>query len=101
VYAIVDIQGRQYKATPDATLRVPHLDAEVGSQVTFDRVLVWSDGTTTEIGQPTVDGKSVQAEVLSHGKDKKVIVFKKKRRKKYRRKNGHRQLYTEIRLTGL
>ena len=98
MYAIVDIAGVQVKASPNATLRVPKLEAEVGGEVTLDRVLLWSDGSAVEVGQPFVEGKSLRAEVLRHGKEKKVIVFKKKRRKKYRRKNGHRQMFTEIRL---
>jgi large subunit ribosomal protein L21 len=98
VYAIVDIGGRQFKATPDAILRVPKLNAEIGGEITLDRVMLWSDDQAVEVGSPFVAGKSIQAEVVRHGKDKKVIVFKKKRRKKYRRKNGHRQQFTEIRL---
>jgi large subunit ribosomal protein L21 len=98
VYAIVDIGGRQFKATPDAVLRVPKLDAQVGGEVTLDRVMLWSDDKAVEVGNPFVEGKAIQAEIVRHGKDKKIIVFKKKRRKKYRRKNGHRQQFTEIRL---
>jgi large subunit ribosomal protein L21 len=100
VYAIVDIGGRQFKATPEAVLRVPRIDAEVGGEVTLDRVMLWSDDKSVEVGSPFVEGKSIQAEVVCHGKDRKIIVFKKKRRKKYRRKNGHRQQYTELRLKG-
>jgi large subunit ribosomal protein L21 len=100
VYAIVDIGGRQFKATPDAVLRVPRMATEVGGEVTLDKVMLWSDDNSVEIGSPFVEGKTVQAEVIRHGKDKKIIVFKKKRRKKYRRKNGHRQQFTELRLTG-
>jgi large subunit ribosomal protein L21 len=62
--------------------------------------MLWSDDNSVEIGSPFVEGKTVRAEVIRHGKDKKIIVFKKKRRKKYRRKNGHRQQFTELRLTG-
>jgi large subunit ribosomal protein L21 len=98
VYAIVDIGGRQFKATPQAVLRVPRIEAEVGGEVTLDRVMLWSDDKSVEVGSPFVEGKTIQAEVVRHGKDKKIIVFKKKRRKKYRRKNGHRQQFTEIRL---
>lgn len=98
MYAIVDICGRQFKATPDAVLRVPKLDAEVGGEITLDRVMLWSDDETVEVGKPFVEGKTIHAEVVRHGKDKKIIVYKKKRRKKYRRKNGHRQRFTEIRL---
>jgi large subunit ribosomal protein L21 len=100
VYAIVNIGGRQFKVLPEAVLRVPKLDAEIGGEITFDRVMLWSDEKTVEVGTPFVEGKSIQAEVIRHGKDKKVIVYKKKRRKKYRRKNGHRQQFTEIRLKG-
>ncbi len=100
MYAIVNIAGQQFKATPNSTVRVPLLDAEVGVQVTFDQVMMWADGDNVEIGQPFIDGKSLSAEIFRHGKDKKVIVFKKKRRKKYRRKNGHRQQFTEIRFKG-
>lgn len=98
MYAIVNISGRQFKAEPDAVLKVPRIETEVGGDITIDQVLVWSDGAGTVLGQPFVEGKTLQAEVIRHGKDKKVIVYKKKRRKKYRRKNGHRQLFTEIRL---
>lgn len=100
MYAIVDIGGCQFKATPEAVLRVPKIDAEVGGEVTLERVMLWSDDKTVEVGSPFVDGKSIQAEVVRHGKDKKIIVFKKKKRKKYRRKNGHRQQFTELRLKG-
>lgn len=98
MYAIVDIGGRQIKATPEAVVRVPRMDAAVGGEVTLDRVMLWSDDKSVEVGSPYVEGKSIQAEVVRHGKDRKIIVFKKKRRKKYRRKNGHRQQFTELRL---
>lgn len=94
----MDIGGRQFKARPEDVLRVPKIDAEVGGDVTLDRVMLWSDADSVEVGSPFIEGKSIQAEIVRHGKDKKVIVFKKKRRKKYRRKNGHRQQFTEIRL---
>ena len=77
VYAIVDIGGRQFKATPEAVLRVPKIDAEVGGEVTLDKVMLWSDDKSVEVGSPFVEGKSIQAEVVRHGKDKKIIVFKK------------------------
>ena len=99
MYAIVDIGGRQFKATPDAVLRVPKLNVEIGGEITLDRVMLWSDEGSVEVGSPYVEGKSIRAEVVRHGKDKKVIVFKKKRRKKYRRKNGHRQQFTTIEIT--
>jgi large subunit ribosomal protein L21 len=98
VYAIIDIGGQQFKATPNSVLRVPLMDAEVGKEVSLDRVMLWADGENVEVGQPFVDGKTVTAEVVRHGQADKVIVFKKKRRKGYRRKNGHRQQFTELRL---
>jgi len=98
VYAIVNIAGQQFKATPNSVLRVPLMDVEVGAVVTLDQVMLWADGESVEVGQPYVEGKMLRAEIVRHGQDKKVIVFKKKRRKKYRRKNGHRQQFTEIRL---
>lgn len=99
MYAILKISGLQFKATPNAILRVPKMEAEVGGNVTFNDVLLWSDGNNTEVGAPLVQGKSVRGEVVKHARADKIIVFKKKRRKGYRRKNGHRQWYTEIRLT--
>jgi large subunit ribosomal protein L21 len=99
MYAIVKIAGQQFKATPNSILRVPKLEAEVGGSVKFEEVLLWSDGTETQVGAPFVAGKSVSGEVVRHGRADKILVFKKKRRKNYRRKNGHRQWFTEIRLS--
>lgn len=98
MYAIVSISDVQFRATPNAVLRVPRLDVEVGGEVTLDRVLLLVGGDGIQVGQPFIQGRTLQAEVMRHGRDKKVIVFKKKRRKKYRRKNGHRQMFTEIRV---
>ena len=100
MYAILKISGQQFKATPNAILRVPKMEAEIGGNVTFGDILLWSDGDNTLVGAPLVSGKSVSAEVVKHGRGDKIVVFKKKRRKGYRRKNGHRQWYTEVRLTG-
>jgi large subunit ribosomal protein L21 len=100
MYAIVKIAGLQFKATPNSILRVPKLEAEVGGNVTFDQVLLWSDGKDTQVGAPLVSGRSVTGEVIRHARGDKIIVFKKKRRKGYRRRNGHRQWFTEVRLTG-
>jgi len=100
MYAIVRIAGLQFKATPNAVLRVPLLEAEVGGSVKFEEVLLWSDGENTEVGAPIVKGKSISGEVVRHGRADKIVVFKKKRRKNYRRKNGHRQWFTEVRLSG-
>jgi large subunit ribosomal protein L21 len=83
-------------------LRIPSLDVEPGSAVTFDHVLLAGDGADrVEVGTPVLEGASVKAEVLRHGRGEKVIVFKRKRRKGYRKKQGHRQGFTEIRIDGV
>jgi large subunit ribosomal protein L21 len=95
-YAIVDVAGHQCKVMPDIAFRVPKLEADVGSKVSLDKVLLVSDGKKIAVGQPYLEGKAIEGEVLRHGRDKKIIVFKKKRRKKYRVTRGHRQQFTEI-----
>lgn len=97
-YAIVYIGGHQFKVAPDDMLRVPRLSSEIGEEIGLSSILLLSDGKKVEIGSPYLEGKEVRAEVVRHGRNKKVIVFKKKRRKDYRRKKGHRQQYTEIRI---
>ena len=101
MYAIVECSGQQYRVTPDQVVHIPKTDAEPGTTLTFDRVLFVHDGSNTQIGTPHVSGAAVKAEVLSHGRDKKVIVAKFKRRKDYRRKNGHRQHFTEVKITSI
>ena len=101
MYAVVKIKNQQYRVQPDTKVQVPLLDSEVGDSVTFDEVLMFADGDDVKVGTPTVDGASVAAEILSHGRSRKIVVFKKKRRKNYRRKNGHRQAFTEIKITGI
>jgi large subunit ribosomal protein L21 len=96
MYAVFRTGGKQFRAEPGGRLRVPTLEADEGASVTFDDVLLYSDGEEVKVGRPTVEGATVKAEVLGHGRGKKVIVFKRKRRKGYRRKQGHRQNYTEI-----
>ncbi len=95
-YAVFRTGGKQFRAEPGERLKVPTLAAGAGDAVTFEDVLLLSDGEAVKVGRPTVKGASVKAEVLGHGRGKKVIVFKRKRRKGYRRKQGHRQNYTEI-----
>jgi len=99
MYAVVEIAGKQFKVASSDKVRVPKLDVEVGKKVEFDKVLLLADNATVKVGNPTVEGAKVEAMVLSHGKDEKVIVFKKKRRKGYRVKRGHRQPYTEIEIS--
>lgn len=101
MYAIVEIAGKQFKVQADDTLYVPHLQADAGQEVTFDRVLLVADDGTVNLGQPLLEDASVTAEVLEHVKGDKVMVFKKKRRKRYKVKRGHRQQYTQIQITDL
>jgi len=99
MYAVFETGGKQFRAEPGARIRVPSLDIEPGQPVSFEHVLLTGDGEdAVRVGTPTVDGASVKAEVLRHGRDRKVIVFKRKRRKGYRKKQGHRQNFTEIRV---
>lgn len=96
MYAIVEIAGQQFKVVQDQKLFVHRLAAEEGSKVSFDKVYLLDDGKKVSIGAPAITGASVEAKVVSHLKGDKVIVFKKKRRKGYRVKNGHRQALTEL-----
>lgn len=98
MFAVFRTGGKQFRAEPGATLLVPSLEAEPGSTVTFDDVLLASEGDRISVGAPTVEGAKVTAEVLAHDRTKKIIVFKRKRRKKYRRKQGHRQGFTVVRV---
>ena len=96
MFAVVEIAGQQHKVSPTERVFVPKLKAEVGSNVKFDTVLLYSDDKSVKIGNPFIKGVTVQAKVLGVVKDKKVIVFKKKKRKGYRVRKGHRQQLTEI-----
>ena len=100
-YAIFEAAGRQFKAETGDSLKVPLMAADPGTKVTFDQVLLTADGDKIKAGQPTVKGAKVLGEVVQHGKDKKIYIFKFKRRKSYRRKTGHRQQYTEVKITDL
>ena len=101
MYAVFRTGGKQFRAEPGFSIRIPTLEAEPGDTVTFENVLLASDGSDVKVGTPVVDGASVKAEVVKHGRDKKVIVFKRKRRKGYRKKNGHRQSFTEIKVADI
>ncbi len=98
MYAIVEIAGKQYKVSQDDTLYVATQEAAAGTKVTFDRVLLVADGENITVGSPAVEGASVEAVIVDHVKGDKVLVFKKKRRKHYKVKNGHRQPYTQIKI---
>jgi large subunit ribosomal protein L21 len=101
MYAIFRALGKQFRAEKGKTIRLPLMDAEAGAKVTFDEVLLSSDGQTIKAGTPLVAGAKVEAEVVGVGKEPKIYVFKFKRRKNYRRKTGHRQKYTEVRITNV
>ena len=101
MYAIVEIAGQQFKVAKDQKVYVHRLQGEAGSKVTFDNVLLLDDKGSVTIGAPAIKGASVTAQILSHLKGDKVIVFKKKRRKGYQKKNGHRQYLSEIQIESI
>ena len=101
MFAIINISGKQYKTKVGSRLRVPRQPLEVGSKVTFKDVLLFSNEEGTKVGNPSVKGASVIATVLTHARDKKILIYKKKRRKGYQRKNGHRQWYSEIEINNI
>lgn len=99
MYAIIKTGGKQFRVSEGDTLSVEKLDAEQGTTVTLDQVLLLGGGGATQIGQPFIDGASVEAQVTRHYRAKKIVVFKKKRRSGYHKKQGHRQTYTELKIT--
>ncbi len=101
MYAIVEIAGQQFKVEKDQQLYVHRLEGKEGSKVSFDNVLLIDNGGKVAVGAPAVTGASVSAKILEHLKGDKVIVFKKKRRKGYKVKNGHRQSFTKIQIEGI
>ena len=101
MYAIVEIAGHQFKVSKDLKVYVNRLASEEGSKITFDKVLLLDDNGTITLGAPAIEGASVEAKVLQHLKGDKVIVFKKKRRKGYKKRNGHRQYLTQIVIEGI
>lgn len=101
MYAIVEIAGQQFKVSKDLKVYVHRLASEEGSKVSFDKVLLLDDNGNITLGAPAIEGASVEAKVLQHLKGDKVIVFKKKRRKGYKKRNGHRQSFTQILIEGI
>ena len=96
MYALVDYSGNQILIKEGEKTRIPFTDKKVGTKIVFDNVLFIDDGKDKKVGQPYINSFSINAKIVSHEKDKKIIVFKKKRRKGYQKKNGHRQNYTLI-----
>ena len=101
MYAIVEIAGQQFKVAKDQKVYVHRLQEEEGASVSFDKVLLVGDNGTITVGAPAIEGAEVTAKILGHLQGDKVIVFKKKRRKGFRKKNGHRQALTEIQVEGI
>ena len=101
MYAIVEIAGQQFKVAKDQKVFVHRLKEEEGKRVSFDQVLLIGEGDNVTVGAPAIDGAAVEAKIVKHLKGDKVIVFKKKRRKGYRTKNGHRQALTELQIEGI
>jgi large subunit ribosomal protein L21 len=101
MYAVVNTGGKQYKVQQGEILRVEKIPGEIGSPVTFDRVLMFSDGENINVGQPVLDDIAVEGHIVEQGKAKKIIVFKYKKRKRYRRKKGHRQQFTAVQIDSI
>jgi len=96
MYAVIDIAGKQFKITKDQYIYTPKLSEEKGHAITFDKVLLLDDGNEVTVGTPVIKGAKVAAEIVEHVKGDKILVFKKKRRKGYKKTQGHRQEYTKV-----
>jgi large subunit ribosomal protein L21 len=99
--SVVEQGGFQFTVSEGDTIRVPHLDAEAGKEIALDRVLLIRGQGAVKVGTPEVEGATVRARIIEHGKARKVLVIKKKRRKDYKRKNGHRQPFTQLQITSI
>ena len=101
MYAVVATGGKQYKVREGQILRVEKIPGDVGAAISFDKVLIYSDGEAIDIGQPVLENVAVTGHIIEQGKAKKILVFKYKRRKRYRRKQGHRQQYTAVKIDSI
>lgn len=101
MFAIVETGGKQFRVEEGRSVKVAKMEAQAGTEITLDKILLVGAGADVKIGQPFVSGASVQCEVMDHGRDKKIIVFKKKRRKDYRKKQGHRQDFTMLKVKSI
>jgi len=101
MFAVIETGGKQYKVKQGDTIRVEKLDGELGNDVTIDRVLMVADGDNVQVGKPVVEGGAVKATIKDQGRGEKIRIFKKKRRKGYTKRQGHRQSYTELEITGI
>jgi large subunit ribosomal protein L21 len=101
MYAVIKTGGKQYRVASGAKLKIEQVSADVGSEIVIDQVLMVADGDKVALGTPLVAGASVKAKIVSHGRGDKVHIFKMRRRKHYRKSQGHRQNYTEIEILGI
>ena len=101
MYAVFATGGKQYRAAPGDVLKIEKLDVAAGDVISFDKVLLVSDGDQITVGTPQVEGAKVEAKVVSHGRATKILVVKFRRRKHHRKQMGHRQHYTEVQITGI
>ena len=98
---LVEILGKQFKVSKGDKIRVPYIDKKIGEKLTFEEILLSDDGKSIKVGTPHVKGLKLEAKLLEHGKDNKVLVFKFKRRKGYQKKNGHKQKFSLIEISGI
>lgn len=98
MYALIEFAGKQFKVEEGGSIKVPYIDGKVGSKVTIDKILYMDDGKKKTVGTPTVTGAKIDGEILSHGRERKVVVFKFKRRKGYQKKNTHRQEFSILKV---
>ena len=98
MYALIEFAGKQFRVEEGSSIRVPHVEGKVGSKVTIENILYMDDGKNKTVGTPTVTGAKIDSEIISHGRDRKVVVFKFKRRKGYQKKNTHRQEYSILKI---
>tara|TARA_Y100000741_G_scaffold39558_1_gene27610 strand:- start:1433 stop:1834 length:402 start_codon:yes stop_codon:yes gene_type:complete len=101
MFAIINIAGKQFRVEEGDQIKVPHLSTDVGKSLAFDKVLLINDGKKVQLGSPLLSNASISATVVEHGRGKKIRIFKKKRRKGYRRNNGHRQNYSLIKIDSI
>lgn len=101
MYAVIKTGGKQYRVAAGDKFKVEKLEADVGAEITFDQVLMVADGDNVKVGAPMLSGAAVKATVVSHGRGDKVRIFKMKRRKHYRKSQGHRQHFTEVQISGI
>ena len=98
MYALIEFAGKQFKVEEGSSIKVPYVDGKVGSKVTFDKIIYMDDGKNKTVGTPIVAGVKIDGEIVSHGRERKVVVFKFKRRKGYQKKNTHRQEYSILKI---